>query len=224
MRKTLLSLAFLLVAGPAAAQNVSLPSTLDLNGFGKPSIATFGQTFTASAANNLQSFQFLLANDPNYGETGANLRFRGYVMEWNVTNSVATGPVLFQSDIRTGVGGDSYVPVVFSTPGTSLVTGHSYVAFLSASGLAPANGQTTAVEQMAGNDESFAGSWVFADNEDDFGSLSKNSWFVADGLNTAFSATFTSNQSTVPEPSEFVLLGSGLTGLVGFVRVRRKRA
>ena len=63
---------------------------------------------------------------------------------------------------------------------------------------------------------------MYADNGDDFASLQSRGGFSPLGAGAAFSAQFT--LPSTPEPSEFLLLASGLSGLVGFVRVRRRRA
>ncbi|MGI9089765.1 MAG: PEP-CTERM sorting domain-containing protein [Gemmatimonadaceae bacterium] len=230
MRTTILAASLMLAAAPLAAQSsISIAPTGDpLNGFGKPSIATFGQTFTAPTGSVLQSFQFYLANDADDGGNGGFLNFRGYVMAWDAVNGHATGPVLFSSVARTGNPLDTY-STAFSTfgipGGTTLNPGGAYVAFLSASGLAPTGNPAFAFENMEAGAAYAGGQWVYNDNGDDFASLSTTTWNNAFGdQDAAFNAQFTqAGVTTAPEPSELVLMVSGLSGLAGIVRLRRRR-
>ncbi|MGI8548260.1 MAG: PEP-CTERM sorting domain-containing protein [Gemmatimonadaceae bacterium] len=230
MRTTILAASLMLCAAPIAAQSsISITPTGDpLNGFGKPGIATFGQTFTAPTGTSLQSFQFYLANDTDDGGNGGFLNFRGYVMAWDAVNGHATGPVLFSSTVRTGNPLDTY-STAFSTfgipGGVALNPGGAYVAFLSASGLPPTTGNAGfAFENMEAGAAYAGGQWVYNDNGDDFASLSTTTWNNSAGdQDAAFSAQFAQAAVTAPEPSELVLLASGLSGLAGVVRLRRRR-
>lgn len=207
------------------AQNINLPPNLafPIGPFGLPTVATIGETFTAPApANVLQSFQFYLANDDGNGGNGGNLLFRGYISAFDATNDKLTGPLLFQSAITAGNSSTTFSPFRFNTGSLVLDPGKTYVAFLSASGLAPTGGVDVAVNTVAGSDASNSpGYLVFSDNGNDFASLSKSDAFgVGDGANAGFSAQFT----VTAEPSEFVLVASGFSGLAGIVRLRRRRA
>lgn len=230
MRTTILAASLMLAAVPLAAQSsISIAPTGDpLNGFGKPSIATFGQTFTAPTTGSLlQGFQFYLANDVEDGGNGGFLNFRGYIMAWDAANGHATGPVLFSSAARTGNPLDTYSTAfsMFGIPGgVTLNPGGAYVAFLSASGLTPTGNPDFALENMEAGAAYAGGQWVYNDNGDDSASLSTTTWNNADGdQDAAFSAQFAQAAVTTPEPSEFVLLASGLSGLAGILKLRRRR-
>lgn len=224
-RLTTVACAIMFAATPMMAQNINLPPNpaFPIGPFGLPSVATVGQTFTAPAPTNvLQSFQFYLANDLDNGGNGGNLLFRGYVSEFDMVNDKLTGPLLFRSAITTGNSSTTLSPFRFNTGSLVLDPGKAYVAFLSASGLTPTGGVDVAVNAVGGSDATNSrGSLVFSDSGNDFGFLSQNDAFgVVEGSNAAFSAQFT---VTTPEPSEFVLLVSGLSGLAGIVRLRRRR-
>ena len=223
-RITLPALAMIfMTASPVMAQSINLaPNGQPIEPFGQPSIATMGETFTTSSATNvLQSFQFYLANSVDNGGNGGNLLFKGYVSQFDATNNSLVGPLLFQSAMTAGNSSDSYVPYSFNTGFLILDPTKTYIAFLSASGLTPTAGVLYAYEALSGTDDTNpTGTLMYADNGNDFSSLSSQGAFSQVGVDAAFSAQFTST----PEPSEFILLGSGLSGLVGFVRVRRKRA
>lgn len=223
-RLTAATCALMLAATPMMAQNINLPPNpaFPIGPLGLPHTATVGQTFTAPAPTNaLQSFQFYLANDLDNGGNGGDLLFRGYVSEFDTTNAKLTGPLLFQSAVTAGNADTAFAPFQFKTGSLVLDPGKMYIAFLSASGLRPTNGVAVAVNTLAGSDApNSRGSLVFSDSGNDFGFLSTNDAFgVVDGSNAAFRADFT----TTPEPSEFVLLLSGLSGLGGIVRLRRRR-
>lgn len=223
-RMTLSALAMIfMAASPAIGQNINLaPNGNPIEPFGQPGIATMGETFTApSPTNVLQSFQFRLANSPDNGGNGGNLLFKGYVSEFDATNNSLVGPLLFQSAVTAGNGADSYVPYSFNTGFLTLDPTRTYIAFLSASGLTPTASAPYAFEAFEGTDDTNPrGMFVYSDNGNDFASLSSQGAFSPLGADAAFSAQFT----VTPEPSEFLLLGSGMSGLIGFVRVRRRRA
>jgi hypothetical protein len=209
-------------ATPMMAQNINLAPDVDfpIGGFGTSFVSTFGETFTAPDPTSvMQSFQFYLANDIDNGGNGGNLLFRGYVSEFDAANNSLSGPMLFQSAITAGNGSTAYAPYLFNTGFLVLDPAKTYIAFLSATGLAPADGSAMAANSIAGSDATNPrGSLFFSDNGDDFASLSQAGAFNAVGADAGFSAQFT----VTPEPSEFVLLASGFGGLAGFVRVRRK--
>lgn len=221
---TAVTCALMFAATPMMAQNINLPPNpaFPIGPFGLVSVATVGETFTAPAPTNvLQSFQFYLANNLDNGGNGGNLLFRGYVSEFDMVNDKLTGPLLFQSAITAGTNDTTFAPFRFNAGSLVLDPGKTYVAFLSASGLTPTGGVDGAVNTVAGTDApNSRGSLVFSNNGNDFGFLSQNDAFgVVEGSNAAFSAQFT----VTPEPSEFVLLASGLSGLAGIVRLRRRR-
>lgn len=215
-----------LATAPLAAQSsINLPPSPDsarITGFGKPGFTTVGQSFKVPTGNAtvLQNFQFFLGNDRDFGGNGGGLFFKGYVAAFDGMN--ITGPILFESIIKQGNPSDTFAPFNFNTGGLALNPGSSYVAFLSAAGI-PSVGNV-AFEDLEASDAPYTdGSFVFQNSGDDPASLTRDPFSSQEGVNAAFSAQFINATSTVPEPSEFVLLASGLSGLAGIVRLRRRR-
>ena len=228
MRSRMIALTILTVAVATAAhaQTVSraLDPTFPISGFGKGGVGTVGQTFTApSSASALTNFQFYLSNDLDNGANGAGLSFQEYVMAWDATNMTPTGPVLFQSGIIQGNGNDAFAPFAFDPASISVSPNNVYVAFITTAGVTSGNSDP-AFNALGGSDDtSGGGSLVFSAEDTDFNNLTTSQWIVVDGTNAAFSAQFASNTSSVPEPSEFLLIATGLTTLAGSVRFRRRR-
>jgi hypothetical protein len=231
MRSRIITLAIAAVVTSTAGQAQTITRTLDTGapyaGFGKGGIETVGQTFTSpGAATALQGFNFFLSNDLDDGGNGANLSFEEYVMRWDAVNSVPTGPVLFQSSAISGSGDDTFGSFAFGIPvdGISVSPNDTYVAFLTTVGV-PASEPDYAFNSLGGSDDtSLGGSFVASYYQgDDYTGLLSDAWYVADeGTNAAFTAQFASNTSTVPEPSELVLVATGLLGIAPMLRRKRR--
>ena len=109
----------------------TLPFGTGVSPFGESNTATYGQTITVPAVDNvLDSFSFWLDDtlNPDYVD------FAAYVMAWD--GSKATGAVLWQSAMQTttnngGAGG--FEQFTFNTGAVPLGGGGQYVLFLSAS-------------------------------------------------------------------------------------------
>jgi hypothetical protein len=195
---------------------------------GKPLTATYGQTFTVPATDNvLQSFSFFLRDLTASNE----LVFQGYVSRWDTGTNRLTGPLLYSSGTRIGPGPGTgaFTRYDFLTGGLPLVSGEAYIAFLSASGHfdeIPVGQSTTELGFMFLNSY-FGGGFWFKNNGNDFSDLSANMWefFVGGGIDdTAFELKFDEGgPTTVPEPSTVALLGTGMLALLLGIHRRKQR-
>lgn len=217
----------LAISGVAAAQTpvINTPDFTSAGafaGFGANGVPTAGQTFTVPVGDTfLNSFSFYLANDELNGG-GADLVFKPYLMTW--AGDHPSGVNLLGVSPATAGNGSTYAEYLFNV-GMAVTAGDVYVAFLTTSGVAQ-NGDGNGFNQFAGSNTAYAGgelvyAFTAADGSD---ITAPGNWTGSEGGQLGFNAQFSGEQSTVPEPSEFVLLGSGLSGLIGLVRIRRKRA
>lgn len=208
---------------PAGAQSIAnAPSFSDndaLSGFGPSSIPSFGQTFTAPAgATSLSSFTFYLANDVNFGG-GDELLFKPYLMVWDVDHP-SGNDLLLSSPTTAGNGSSIFLPYTFGAD-VSVTPGDVYVAFLSSAGVQQSG---NGYNQFAGTADTYnGGQFVYGFSNDPNDLTSASNWADGAGAQLGFAAEFTGSQSTVPEPSEFLLLATGLSTMAGTVRFRRRR-
>lgn len=196
-------------------------SSSSVQNWGIPNTATYGQTITAPATDNvLTGFTFEL-NVP------AGVPYTADVYAWD--GSKATGTALYQSAPQTTAGPSSaFVPTTINTGGVALTSGQQYVLFLTTSGVqgALANvggswGQTQSQDIYGG------GSFVFLNNGNDPSQLTTQNWdqnYLGQGADLAFSANFTSGAaSAVPEPGSVALFFGLATAGAGLLRKRRNK-
>lgn len=234
--RSLLAFTVLLSAPVSAQTTIETTSFWDglmqVQPFGKPNTATYGQTFVAPSSDNvLNSFSFFLRDMGG----GPDLEFQGFVAAFDPTVGVTriVGATLFESAIRAGPSTTStFTRYDFDVGGLTLTPGSTYVAFMSASGhfgaipLATSQAswgqiQTNAIDPYA------PGHFVFNNNANDLSLLFTTSWLSFDGGDLAFEMQFTGgpepSPGVVPEPSTVVLMGTGMgILLLGVVRRRRR--
>jgi len=152
--------------------------------FGKPNTATYGQVVTVPAGNPaLRSFTFLM-NQPN------TLNFRGMVYAWD--GQKATGPALYESAPRTTSGEQPQhnEPITFNTGGILLNPGQQYVLLATISkDYAASSGQGS---WGVVNPSTYAGgNFVFNNNGDNVNALTTTPWSsFGTGYDLAFRAAF----------------------------------
>lgn len=188
--------------------------------FGQAGTATYGQTFTATAAlgSKIDSFSFYLQN-----VASSNSAFVAYIAQWDGLK--ATGPMLYSSAsnwIPTGQSG--FTKFSFNTGGVSLTTGQQYVAFLSASGLG-SNGNTSTSMGFVANPATYAdGAFVFFNNSN-FSQLTTTNWdnFLGNYGDAAFEASFSDRTAAVSAPGSLSLFGFAALMLAGGIRLRQRQ-
>lgn len=184
-----------------------------------------GQTVTVGATNVLTDFSFwfgagfIPANTP---PNPYDISYRAYVYEWNAATFRATGAALYTSALNN-ITGDEDSPNVqrmFNTGGLALTPGNMYVLFLSAldTGFGAANVEANIlVDQYAGG--GFVSVITPENSPRDTTVWTTQQWSTlgVPGGDLRFEANFVS----VPEPSTWMLMLTGILGL-GFVGWRRR--
>jgi len=152
-----------------------------ISSFGWPDTATYGQLITVPISDTaLESFSFYM----NLPDT---VTFRGYVYAWDVTNSRATGPALYESPTMVTAGNGNFERVEFKTGGIPLTPGGKYVLFASVSKLSGSGyGNWGNVPDRAYT----GGNFVYLNNGTDESKWTSTAWSTYLTIDLAFTATF----------------------------------
>jgi len=174
-RRHLLSgVALLALSVPAGAQTIdTIPQwngTSSISSWGVTDTATYGQTFTPTAAQiRLSSFTMELAQT-----SGTAPQYQAFVYQF--ANNKIVGPALFTSGVFTAPSGAAFTPVTINTGSVVLSPGQQYVLFLTTTNQQPQANSSYRYGALTTNTAIPNGQFVFQNNGATFGNLITNNW------------------------------------------------
>jgi PEP-CTERM motif len=219
-----------LAALPAGAQQINTypgwNGTDTISSFGYPNTSTYGEAITTPAgANQVLSISYWL-------NEAAGFEYQAFIAPWDNNNYLIPG----------GLGGAKYLSAVQTISGSGLqeytinnvnlqvTPGTIYMFGLTIDNVYNQDAQFGAGTQggdlFAGGNSTYYFSW---NNDSGNGSLLGSNWNnegCADNGgacgNAAWIINYGQSSGSTPEPSSFILLGSGVVGLAGVLRRKLK--
>jgi uncharacterized protein with beta-barrel porin domain len=170
------SAALLALGTSANAQSIDTVSQWNgssfISSYGVTNTATYGQTFTPTAAQTrLSAFTFQV------GFASAPIASQAFVYQWDTANQRIIGPALFSSGTINLAAGAGFTPITVNTGGITLTAGQQYVLFLSTSNLqGGAPNASSRWGALTNNTAIPNGQFVFQNNGPTFANLFTTGW------------------------------------------------
>lgn len=211
-----------LVTATAVTQaNTTIDTASGWNGldqiglFGEDAASIWGQTVTVDNADtSLDSFSFWV-NDQN---SFAPVNFAAYVVAWDDTNQVATGPVLYQSATQTTTQIDAFEMFTFNTGGLNLTQGQQYILLLSAADFFDSQADSAFLGDSNGDNYAGGTAYLLPAAGNNFAAIYSAGWVPPGNTDLVFIANFSGTPTPEPASMALLVMGAGVIGLA----VRRR--
>ncbi len=220
-----------LVALPAGAQQINTypgwNGSDTISSFGYPNTATYGEAITTPAgASNVSSISFWL-------NEATGFEFQAFIAPWDNNNYLIPGGLAgatYLSPIQTVSSGGTLKEYTISGFSAPVTAGTIYMFGLTIDNVYNQDAQFGAGSQggdiFAGGNSTYYFAW---NNDSGNGSLLGSNWNnegCADNGgacgNAAWIVNYGQGSGSTPEPSSFILFGSGVVGLAGILRRKLK--